>query len=372
MRPVSARFLRTVRGSHAMAARARICARGLTGTDPAGVAVAIQAGTVTLDGAADVRSTADLTIAAAWPRSSTDPVTPYGNELFIERGVTYGDGSTEFVSLGYFRIEDPTQDDPPDGPIRLSGKDRMSGLQDARLLAPRTYQPAATYGTVVADLVQDVFPGVAIHWDDATDLVTLGRPLTVERDRYAFLADLVRARGKIFYWDHVGELQIRTAPDSTVPVYDVTHGENGVLVTLSRKLTRAGVYNAVAASGEAPGDAAPARGVAVDNDPASPTYYFGNFGPVPRFYASPFLTTDAQAAAAAMAMLLRSRGLPYAVTFGMVPNPALEPYDPIRVRYPRSGTEIHVADRLTIPLTAAGVMTGATRELTIGDVSELS
>ena len=112
--------------------------------------------------------------------------------------------------------------------------------------------------------------------------------------------------------------------------------------------------------------------VARDLDPLSPTRFGGPFGMVPRFYSSPFVTTVPQAEQAAAALLLRSVGLPYSVDFQAIVNPALEVLDPVEITYDdRSRREIHVVDRLTLPLTAASVMTGATRILSeTGDVSE--
>ena len=87
---------------------------------------------------------------------------------------------------------------------------------------------------------------------------------------------------------------------------------------------------------------------------------------MPRFYSSPFLTTTAQAAAAAGTLLRRQLGLPYVVQLGTVSNPALEPFDPVRIRPgPSDGPEIHVLERITIPLTEATAMTADTKQQTV-------
>lgn len=367
MRPVTAQFLSTLTGSHTMSARARVCATFQTGTDPDGEDVPILAGSVTLDGTADVRSTLDLTTDGTrmWPVYAADLLAPYGNEIYVERGVQYSAATIEWCGLGYFRIETPDQRQPPDGPIRIVAKDRMAGLIDARLLAPVQYASAVSYGAVVTQLVTQVYPTATIIWDDATNAVAIGRDVIVEENRYGFLDDLVRSVGKIWYWNHRGELVITDAPAVSDPVWDVQAGAGGVLVSMSRSLSRAGVYNAVVAVGEAADSATPVRGVAIDSSPTSPTYYYGRFGPVPRFYNSPFLTTDAQAEAAATAELSRQLGLPYNVDFSAVPNPALEPYDPVRIRASAgSGAETHVLETVTVPLVADAVMTATTREQT--------
>lgn len=385
MRPVSAGFLRSLRGSHVMFARARVVTSFTTGTNPAGTEIPILAGDVVHDASADVRATLDLTtdgtpgVGPGWPRKASDLLTPYGNELFIERGVQFGNGTREFVSQGYFRLYTPEQEQAPDGPIRIAGRDRMSAIVDARLLAPRQFAAGTTVGTIMTALVTEVYPAASIEYDDGTTTSSsvIGRALIAEEDRYGFLNDLITSRGKIWYFDHRGVLVIKSPPSATSPVFDISHGRDGVLVAMSRSLSREGVFNAVVATGEGADTIAPARAVAIDNNPHSPTYWYGRFGKVPRFYSSPFITTNTQAFNAASSILRQSLGLPYNVSFGAVPNPALEPFDPVRVVYPtrsRSGSgysETHILDRLTVPLVADAAMTADTREqhvVTIGNL----
>jgi hypothetical protein len=317
MRPASAALLAAVRGSHRMVTRARVAQTFQTGTNPVATEVLVLGGDVQVDGTADIRSTVDLTTDGT---SRDNPLlAPYGNELFVERGVDLGGAGIEWVSLGYFRINAPEQQVPPDGPIRIQGADRMAGIIDARLLEPRQYTAAQTYGAVMADLVTEVYPAATITWDDTTNTTAIGRNLVVEQDRYKFLNDLVTSVGKIWYWNHRGELTITDTPDPGSPVYDITHGDNGVLVSMVRHLSREGVYNAVVATGEAADNRPPVRAVATDDNPDSPTRYSGPFGPVPRYFSSPLLT---------------------------------------------SADEIHILQRLTVPLTAATAMRATTKEQT--------
>lgn len=368
MRPVSARFLQSLRGSHEFVARARVCAPGQSGTAPTGTLIPILSGDVTFDGNADIRGSLELETDGngMWPRSKTSLLAPYGNEVFVERGLQYGDGTSEYVSLGYYRINTPAQDTAPNGPIRLSCTDRMAGIVDGRVTAPKQYPSGTVVGTIVSALVTEIYPTATIEWDDATNTAQTGRVLILEEDRYAFLNDLITSYGKIWYWDYRGVLVIRTAPSSSTPVWDVDAGGNGVLVQASRTLTREGLYNAVVAVGEGMDTIAPARGVAYDDNPASPTYWGGSFGKVPRFYSSPFITTADQATAAAKEILRKTLGLPYNVNLTAVPNSALEPNDPVRVKYATTvASETHVLETITIPLTATEPMTATTREQTL-------
>jgi hypothetical protein len=358
VRAVSARFLTTIRGSHLAIFRARVCSEFQVGTNPDGVEIPIIAGDVKSSASADIRSTLSLTTSEAWPRTATDLITPYGNEIYVERGVSYGNGQTEWVGLGYFRIETPEQDTVPDGVITLSGSDRMAGIRDARFLAPRQFPATMTRADLVDLLVREVYPDAAIDWEDG-GLASgqVGRAIIAEENRLECLQALMTSIASVGYFDHRGVFAIKPAPTTDGPaVWDIDAGTQGVLVKMSRALTREGIYNAVVATGEAGDTTAPARAVAANLDASSPTYYYGRFGPVPMFYSSPFLTTNAQAASAAAALLRRQLGLPYQVDLEAVPNPALEPGDVVRARYPRRSrsrtlaTETHVLDEVTIPL----------------------
>lgn len=373
MLPVSAAFLDSVHGSHRIVSRARIITPGATGANPAGTDLLIIDGSVTLDATADVRGTLDLTVADPWPAgNTTGHLVPYGTELAVSRGVVFGNGRIERAPLGIYRITDVEQDDAPDGPLRIAAADRMSAIIDGRLVAPVQYPATALYGVVVADLVQAVLPGQLIEWDDATNLEAIGRNVVAEEDRAAFLRDLVTALGKVWFFDYRGILVIRDPPDPTLPVIDIAAGRNGVVVSIARALTREDMYNAVIATGEGVDGVAPTYGAAYDLDPTSVTYWHGSFGKVPEFFSSPLLTTNTKAQKAAKSMLIKALGLPYAVSFGMVPNPALEPLDAVRVLYPpraaRSpddAVELHVLEQLTIGLGADTAMNATTRRQTL-------
>lgn len=372
MRPVSDRFLAALHGSHRAVSQAFIVAPGQTGTSPTGTELEIISGDIRFDAKAQVRATLSLEVPgdAGFPEGPSDDLTPYGNEVFVRRGLDYGGGTIEWVSLGYYRIHSVEQDEAPDGLIRVTATDRMQGIVDARLFGPDRFGATQEFGTVVESLVWPVFGWATIEWDDATDDEQIGRVLLVEEDRYAALDDLITSRGKIWYWDYRGVLVIKDPPAATEPVWTCNAGADGVLVRLSRDLSREGVYNAVVATGEAFDETVPARAVAVDDDPTSPTYWEGPFGRVPRYYSSPLLLTNAQALSAAGSILRQSLGVPYEVDFESIVNPALELLDPIRIVLGES-IRTHVIDELVIPLSPDQAMAATTREQTFGTIGEV-
>lgn len=363
MRPVSSAFLEVVRGSHKIFSRARILTAYQEGVSPTGTAIPIVDGSVRADAKSDVRCTVDLTTSGnrRWPSDVTDLLTPYGNELFVERGVDYGNGTIEVVSLGYFRIDSVDQDDGPDGVIRITGSDRMAGLIDGRLTVPVQFHKGTSIAEVFDTLVLEIYPSVTILFDFDANTASFVTDHIAEEDRFAFLNDIVTSRGKIMYFDYKGQLRIEDPPDPSTPVFEINSGQNGVMVVLQRELTRDGVYNAVVASGQSTDTSdAPPTAIAFDNNMSSPTYWFGRFGKVPRYFSSSFIESDDGAASAALSILRQALGLPYNITLTSVPNPALEAFDPILVSF-RDGSSTHIIDSLNTPLTALSAQTLSTR-----------
>lgn len=368
MRPVSDAFLRTLTGSHTIVVRATVCDTFQTTTTPIGTRIPVLDGDIQLDGTADVRGTLDLTTdgTGMWPRSVTDLLTPYGNEIYVERGIQYSDALVEYVGLGYFRIDEPEQDRPAGGPIRITGSDRMAGIVEAKLLSPVQFDVGASLGVIVGQLITDVYPDAVIVWPDGGDTTAITRSVIATEDRFGFLDDLVRAQGQIWYWDHLGQLVIKDIPSANTPVFAVQAGKDGVLMGSDRRLTRVGVYNAVVATSSGADTVDAIRAVAIDTNPNSPTFYGGRFGKVPMFYTSDLIVDSSGAQAAAAAQLQQNIGLAYTVNLSLSPNPALEPYDCVSVRHASNeGVEFHVIDTLTIPLTANTSMSAMTRQQTL-------
>lgn len=374
MRDVSQRFLSSIPGSHRMVSRARLCTPDQEGTNPGPLAangeplypLAIQDGDVVLNPGAQIRGTAALSVLADWPQSEFDQLFPTGGaDLFLERGIQFGDGSREWVSLGYYRLGKIFQARAPHGPIDIQASDRMAPIINARLTEPRQFLSAATKRAVIEDLVLEIYPDatVTLLGFDADE--EIGADAFCERDRYAFLLDIAKAHGCTMFFDYDGTFVMKPVPDysSVNPVWTVRHGSGGVLVSLSRELSgEDGVFNAVVADGEQVGDIEPVHAVAYNLDPQSPTRWNGPFKQVTRYYSSSFLRTYEQAYTAAQALLARSVSVPYVIDFTLVPNPALEPLDLVGVSYSdASGAELHVLDTLTIPLIAKRAMHATTR-----------
>lgn len=364
MRPVTDSFLSTIRGSHQAVFRARVVAPGQVGVNPTGTEIPINGGDVTMDSTADINSTLDLTTKFDWPANATALGAPYGQEIYVERGVTYGNGTKEYVGLGYFRIDSVEQDRTPNGTLHIGGSDRMANVRDGRNTTPYVFGPGASVGSVIDQVVGEVVSGLVTVYDWSAYAQTLGNTHVVDEDRLKFVADLVAAYGKIMYFDYAGRLQVKSPPaQNRAAVWTINNGRNGVLVSMKRAIARDGVYNGVVARGESTGELPPVQGIAIDSNASSPTYWYGPFGKVPKFYNSAFLTTTDQCLSAAQSMLLSATGLPYTVSLGTVPNPALEAWDVIAVAYSdKADAETHIIDKISYGLSADGGMGIDTRK----------
>jgi len=369
MRPVSDSFLNTVRGPHTAIFRARLVSPWAIGVNPAEIAFfGINSGDVIFDTGSDVNSTVDLTTDLEWDYG----LAPYGTEMYIERGVEYANGIQEFVGLGYYRINSVEQ--TTKGLLRISGEDRKANLRDGRPVNPIQFTAGTSVAAVLDFLVQDVMPGMTTQYDSdwpsgSAYTTNLATDQICSDNRLGFIQTLIASYGKVCYFDYAGRFTVKSQPDPTTePVFEIGAGQNGVLVEATRSLSRDGVYNGVVARGEPVGELPPVQAVVVDTDPNSPTLWGGSFGKVPRFFSSSFMTTASQCLAAAQGLLLSVVGLPYSVSLGLVPNPALETYDVLTVKYDEHTYETHIADSITVPLHVDGVMQIETRKqsLTIG------
>lgn len=361
----AADFADVVSGSHTARFRCLAVDGFQTGATPTGVELRLSDGSIEMDATADIRASGSLTLAEPWPTANNRTLAPYGAEVFCARGVDFGGGGILWAPLGYYRVNAVDQNDAAKGPLGIDLEDRMSTIIDSRFLSPRQWLQGTAVGDIVDEVVQEIYPDAVIVFDDDSNLSQLGRSLIVVESRYEVLLTLAEGLGKVVYWDGEGRLVFETIPDESTPVWTINAGARGTMVRSNRSLSREGVYNAMVVTGEGADELAPVRAVATDAQESSPTFFGGPFGRVPRFYSSSFITTQAQAANAAVNLLRQSLGAPYDVGLTSIPNPALKPFDPIRVIYNDGTREMHVVERVTIPLDVDTGMSIATRQSTV-------
>jgi Domain of unknown function (DUF5047) len=318
-------------------------------------------GEVTLNGPGGVRGTLALTVAPDEGTATWDLLSPIGTELVPYRGVRFIDGTSEWVPLGVFGIDSQRMGYGADGTLSLTAPDRWARVQRARFLAPAT-----TTGGAVTEAIRLATDAVSVACTNTATSAASTNAQIWDRDRDAAVVALMTSASAEIFFDRAGLLVARNVPRLTsVPVWTVDAGMSGVLVGADRSRDRARTYSAVVAIGTATDGTTPlAPQIAYDDDPDSPTYYLGPFGLVPYFYASPLLTTTAQALAAAKTILAKVTGMAAQLSIENAVNPALDPGDTIAAVLPSGTVEAHLIDTVTIPLdvgTSQKITTRSTR-----------
>jgi hypothetical protein len=348
--PVSDRFLARLAESHQVATRVQLFL-----TNGRVVDVAHTGGSVTVDRSQAIRRTCSVTSAdtSLIPRTPTDQLATYGARLLISRGVTYGDGSSELVPLGVFRL-DSVDGDVSQGPVTLQGKGLEAVVADDKLTTP--YTATGTVITAVTSLIQRSIPGATVLAQIA-DTSIGSRTWDVEADPWAAAQEVAAAAGAEVYANADGMFVISTLPDlaTTPPIWAVEATEGGVYVSGTRAMSADKVNNGVLARGENAADnVPPVSYLAVDNDPNSPTYWGGPFGRRPMFYTSSTLTTAGACMQAATLKLAAAKAPNASGDFSSLPNPALEPGDVIRVMHEDGTKELHQVASFSVPLDEGG------------------
>jgi alkaline phosphatase D len=365
-----------ITGPHRAVFEARIVEEFQTGDDPDGTIIPLIDGSVSFNGDDDIFGSANVVtkgfddiLQGMFPRSHRDLLSPYGNEVFLRRGVDVG-SHIIWVPLGYFTLYTPSQSPSSDSDIAIDCLDRMAGIVDGWLINPVMFRPNQTYDTVVRELVADIYPDAAITFDDSSGQQKIGRQIIVERDRYAIIREIADSLAKIVYFDGEGVLRFEDIPDDDDVTWEIKGGANGAHAEMSRHVTRRGMANGVVVTGEGT-TSLPTRGVAVDLGPNSPTRWGGRFGKVPFPYSSPLFATNEQCRKAAVTLLRKRIGMPYQINFGSVTNPALRPYQLGRIQQEDGTREKHRIQSCTIPLISNRNMTGSTKQqldVSIGDL----
>ncbi len=369
MRAVSDRFLDGITSSHRMEVEVALGSQVLP----------LDGGTVTLDITASTRGRADLTFSdmSLIPVTHADVLAPYDNELTIKRGIRYAEGDIELVQLGIHRIEEVEIADE----ISVSLLDRSQRIIDAKFEAAGSVAAGTDYATAITNLVATA--GTITTNFPTLSYTTPEISYQEGDDRWDFAQGLATLIGMDLYFDNNGVLTLTPVPDlASEPKAYLVEGKDGLtvkptLLDLTKHWSRTDTFNVWTVVGENPNEnGTPPRSQAIDDDPNSPTY-FATFGRKPAdVYSSPYISTQAQADAAAQGFKRKELGTSQTLDFGAMVNPALEPGDVVRITRTRRNPlnldqlieiadENHIIDSLTIPLDVGTSMTGTTRAIKV-------
>jgi hypothetical protein len=348
MRQRSDRFDRMMRRSHTLATSVDV----LFNRVPVVRDLRVISGSVTFDRTAAIMGSCSVTFAepTRLPTGPTSPLTPYGYELAIRRGVRYADGTVELLALGIF----PVQTSGVAGALvaSLRGEDRARLVSDALLEDDYAIAAGTNYVTAIVALIDHAVPGL-VGVTTPTTFTTPALVFEAGADPWAKAVDMARSIGMWLYFDGDGRYVLRPEPSLTgaQPVWTFDDGASGVLLDAAVDLDRGPAFNRVIVSGENTTTGL-VRGVATDT--TSAIAYTSGFGRKPRFIKSELVTTTAQADAMAAAEIAGTRGISRSVKIDAVPHPGIEPGDVVRIRETELGFDaVHLIDKLTIGLGPA-------------------
>lgn len=353
----------------------------------------ITGGSVTIDRTAAVRRSTRLQVApygaagvitdtavleqlseSLIPKDGKDTFAPYGNKVRLWYGIKIPGYVNNFLGnsiatweLGVFRLSKVDVSDDGTPTLDVSAYDDSRTISRNKLTKPWIVGAGTNYGDAIIALCQDRLPGLQARPHDVTS-TTPNLVVDPESDPWKTVSDWAASIGCEVYIDRSGFLVISEEPDPendpvTWTYKDGTEDANAVLLSVNRSMSDEPGYNGIILTSESNTLEAPIKVEVWDDDPASPTFAQGPYGRVPKFVSNPYVVEMTQAAKAAYAELLKTVGGTEELNFAIIPNPAHEPGDIVRVVRPLSRTDMTaVIDSMTVPLAVTEAMSIKTRE----------
>lgn len=299
---------------------------------------------------------------------------PFGNEIKVESGLRFADGTEEWIGCGVFRISKPKVTEDQGIAFTLNGYDRGRTVSRDRARETIVIAQNQDLGPVIKNLIEPRLP-VTVDWSrwmDTTDIGHTTPRLTIARtdDIWEHAQNLARGGGLECFFDGNGNPVLRLVPDPDDKAdWEYVEGEEMTIVgNLGRDLDDEESYNGAIVTAENADGGVVFRSEAWDTNPLSPTYYDPAFpeasvyGPVPYFLTSQYIRTQAQCDAVAAATLRSQKGTVELVDFSALINPAHESGDIVRTT--RSKVNIdsnYILDGFTMPLDPTATMSATTR-----------
>jgi hypothetical protein len=364
MQSVSEKWIPALTTDHGLSVKVNVLYNGLIIAEN----IPFADGSIRVDRGSETRRSLSLTIAdpSRYPIDPTDEFAVYGQQLYVECGLTYLDGSTERVPVGSFVITN-VSGNIHTGPLTVTAAGLEILLRRALWDTATSTGGSGSVSSFVRFHILDTIPGASFV-DSSTNgwWPIPSKTWDANSDKWSALSEAAASVGAELFCDAYGTFRLVDVPDpddvSIQPVWEVSAGQSGVMVSASMSLSAEGVYNRVVVSGEnAEERAAPVTAEAMIVDTNDPLYYGGPFGKVSKPFSSSLITNTPQAQGVANSMLRKAKASNRTVALESVPNPALEAGDRIRVVYGDVHLpEIHIVNSFDIPLSVSGGMAIAT------------
>lgn len=269
-----------------------------------------------------------------------------GQRLRVQLGIGVGYQQIEWLQRGWFVI---TEAEPQDDTIEVQAAGLLWQTLQARLINPFT--PTGTFKSTLRALMG---PGLPPAFDSALTDRAVPSGLNYDEDRLGAVNEILSAWPAEGHVDEFGVFMVGPATDSDTVVFTLTNGQGGTVIKANGNSTQDGAYNAVVARGMT-SDGGVVQGVAYDL--TGPKAIGGPFNdlPVPFYFDSPLITTQAQAQSAAntrMANIKRQTSRTFDVE--MVPHPALQAGDRVTLTTTHLDAVPAIVEKLSLPYKANG------------------
>lgn len=281
------------------------------------------------------------------PLYETDPLAPFGQRLRVAVGLQVA-RKFVWVNRGDFLVTGAQRDGDT---VTVQASSLLQLVAEARLVTPLQPTGSDTLKSLARRLIEPAIPVVF-----ASGLVDRAVPVSSlqwDDDRLAAVYELAKAWPADVRMHSDGYLLFE--PFNSVGALVGDFREAWVRQVAASN--RDGAINCAVARGTDENTGQQYQGVAYDLTEASPTRYLGPFSPfpVPLFYASPLLTSDAMCRTAAATLLARrQRESARAITQDQAPAPYLELGDLVLTDDDRAGDLAMTIETMTLPLVADG------------------
>lgn len=280
------------------------------------------------------------------PTNLRDPLAANGQQLQVQLGIGLGrTDQIEWVQRRWFTVyESELQGDV----VAVEARGLLWPISEARLVSP--YQPSGTLVSALRGLIE---PELTVLIDGNLTDRPVPAAINTDDDRLGAVGQILAAWPAEGHVTEDGYYYVYPSADPTTVALALTDGVGGTVIRASGKSTRDGVYNAVVARGTT-ADGANVQGVGFASGPKAYGTPFNQL-PVPFFFESPLITTQAQAQAAAitrMQTLQRTTFQTYTVE--MVPHPALQEGDLVSLTTDELAAVPAVVEALALPCGAGG------------------
>jgi hypothetical protein len=291
--------------------------------------VPVASGSVSTDRTRNTRYEASVEIGM-YPWDSL-PVSSNGTRIRLYRGLE-SIGVRERVQVGEYQVYSFKRTNR--GTVSTTLKGLENYLIEGSFIRPVTPPYGNSIIATISDLIHDVLPDAEVVANCSTDRLVSSTGAW-ERDRWGdAITALAKGIDAEVYCGYDGRFYITDAPNLSTLTgkYRIQGGPGGVMVTEDRSDTRDGVYNGVSVSANSSDQTVPpVWAFSYDNNPDSPTYFYGPFGQRIRYYSSQFFTTVSQCQAYADRLLIESLAPNQSLSVGTAPIPFLEAGDPVTV-----------------------------------------